>query len=90
MKNILHIQIPIDSKGHPIIGASEAWSITKKLKKQLPKYYKVIATPFNIQTNKKTVIIDGSKVPDLIENDDLVSQITNMIENEGYVVKVIK
>lgn len=90
MKNIMHLQIPIDKNGKPLMPWDSVIDSINSLKEQLPKYYKVIASPFNIITNKKTITIDTTNVNNMIHNQEIIDKLKDMIEYEGYIVKVIK
>ena len=86
----MHLQIPISEDGRPLIDYNSIMNSTKKLQKQLPRYYKIIVSPFNITTNKKTITIDTNNVDKLHFDPKIIDYIKDMIEKEGYIVKVIK
>ena len=89
-KKILHFQIPIDKYGSTLISAETINFSLDKIEKILPRYYKVIASPFEITIDKKTITIDTSNLKDISNNEEWVKLITNMIEKEGHTVKLIK
>jgi hypothetical protein len=89
-KKILHFQIPIDKYGSTLTSAETIIFTLNKIEKIIPKYYKVIASPFKITIDKKTITIDTSNLKDISNEKEWLELITNMIEKEGYIVKLIK
>lgn len=88
-KKILHFQIPTNNYGITI-STQEIASFVRLTQKILPKYYKVIASPFEITIDKKTITIDKSNLKDISDKKEWIELMTNMIEKEGYTVKLIK
>lgn len=89
-KKILHFQIPINEYGGTLMPAESINMLVKQNQKILPKYYKVIASPFKITINKKTVTINKSNLKNINNEKEWIELMTNIIEKEGYIVKLIK
>ena len=90
-KKILHFQIPINNNDkYPLVRLYEVNLILTQAKRMLPRYYKIIASPFDISINKKVVIINKNNAKNLLNNEKWLNFIINKVEAEGYTVKLIK
>lgn len=90
-KKILHFQIPINNNDkYPLVRLDGVNLILTQAKRILPRYYRVIASPFDITIDKKIITIDASNAKNLYDNEKWLSFITNIVETEGYTVKLIK
>jgi hypothetical protein len=91
MKKIIHFQIPVDEKGEIAVSARSAEQFVKYLHKKLPKYYKIICTPFEMESTGNVLRFNSAN----IKNSDLWikhfdEKIKDTLEKDGYLVQLIK
>ena len=89
MKKIVIYQIPVDKMGRILITLGEATEHYNKMKATLPKDSILISSPFIIKIEENIIkIIDNSKISRALL-DSFCKSIKNLVEQDGYILKVI-
>lgn len=72
------------------ISRNATATMIKDLKRHLPKYYLVYASPFKVTTNKNIITIDSNNITSTKEKYKWLEFMKDEIEKEGYTVTLIK
>lgn len=91
MKKIIHFQIPTDDDGNIKVTYEEVGNAYKMIIKALPRYYKVIFSPYKMTTSgNNKLIFDRDGFHDARLEEKFDELIKDGLEKDGYIVELIK